>query len=456
MNQEGPLRTSARHARSRSANAVSATHRTIALVVAFAVLTTAYLAGSGGNVAHLSSKTKTAFNPLVSLRLVDATNGVTQNVDPSTPPPPAPSNYAAQIESFYTLAYGAATVLPNSAANPNLTTPSQLSTAVSDLTPTDLGYLNQYLSTANLNAMADSVNQAKPVETHLMHRLSVHFAHPLRTATSSAAASKIIARALRAHNTALSNLTNIPLVMPTNDPYAGDVSGNQYTSSCPSGSPGPNYGETAIFGVQIGSEVASAAYNALSPGAGLDTPPGIGLYIASAVADAITLILNIVGDTLTYLQSIANDCQGAQMQQIGINTDNNTYQIYQLLTSVAGTANEIDQNVAKLTDQSTSQFQQQLKLSIEQALASPVNSVPLAQMELPVMYNGVLMGGYLDSQPVGVSQVVGDTIGAMQATGQTLSPQATRDLGLAQQAQSAGQFKLAFDYYRLAYQAAAG
>ena len=85
MNQDNPARPSARHARSRPASAVSATHRSVALVVAFAVLTTAYLAGSGNNVAHLSSTSTTTFNPLLSLRLVDATNGVTQKVDPAIP-----------------------------------------------------------------------------------------------------------------------------------------------------------------------------------------------------------------------------------------------------------------------------------------------------------------------------------------------------------------------------------
>jgi hypothetical protein len=460
MNDSIRPRSSARHARAKNDTMVTPTLRAVAIVVVFSVLVAAYLGGTGTNIHHVATNTKVTTkdrtNPLVSLRLVDATNGASQPVDPSTPPPAAPSDYAATIEAFYSQAYSAATVLPNASANPNLTTPSQLENAVDALSPTSLGYLNEYLSSSDLSSMTSSVNQATPVEEHLAHALSVHFVHTLHASRNVAAASKAVAHILSAHNTVLNSLTNIPLVMPTDDPYTGDVSGNQYTSSCPDGSPGPNYGETSIFGVQIASEVASAAYNALSPGAGTDTPVGIGLYIASGVADAIILILAIVGDTLSYLQSIANDCQGTQMQQVGINTDNNTYQIYQLLTAVAGTANETDQNVANLTDQSTAQFQQQLKLSIEQALASPTTSVPLAQMELPVMYDGVVMGGYLDSQPVGVSEVVSDTITAMQATGQTISPQATRDLGLAQQAQAAGQFKLAFDYYRLAYQAAAG
>ncbi len=458
MNETPRSRPRGRHARELNDAAVSPLLRTIAIVVVFAVLVAAYLGGTGTNIHHQSptAHSSTKFNPLVSLRLVDATNGPAATVDPSTPPPAAPSDYATQFEQFYNQAYDAATVLPNASTNPSLTTPSQLQSAIDSLTPTSLGYLNEYVSSSSLSSMSSTVQQATPVEQHLAHVLSVHYAHKAPSTASATSAARAIAKVLRAHNTVLGALTNIPLVMPTNDPYTGDVSGNQYTSSCPSGAPGPNYGETSIFGVQIASEVVTGAYNALSPGSGFGTPPEIGLFIASAVLAAVGLILAIVGDTLSYLQSISNDCSGAQMQAVGINTDNNTYQIFQLLTSVAGTSNEIDQNVANLTDQSTSQFQQQLKLSIEQALASPTNSVPLAQMELPVTYNGVLMGGYLDSQPVGVSEVVSDTIAAMQATGQTLSPQATRDLGLAQQAQSAGQFKLAFDYYRLAYQAAAG
>ena len=44
----------------------------------------------------------------------------------------------------------------------------------------------------------------------------------------------------------------------------------------------------------------------------------------------------------------------------------------------------------------------------------------------------------------------------MESAGQSLNPLAKRDESLAEQAFSSNEFKLAFDYYALAYQAAAG
>jgi hypothetical protein len=183
---------------------------------------------------------------------------------------------------------------------------------------------------------------------------------------------------------------------------------------------------------------------------------GIGFFVAAAVLAVVGIALQVTEDTLSYFQTIAGDCQEAQMQQVGIDTDNNTFQTYTLLSDVAGTVNEIDQGVDNLTNQDTSEFQQQLTLDIEQSLTAPPGTTPMSSFELPVSYEGITLGGYMNSTPVGVNEVVANTIQDIQTTGQTMNPQAIRDQSLAEQAMASGQFKLAFDYFRLAYQAAAG
>lgn len=373
-----------------------------------------------------------------------------------TPPPSAPSDYASQLDSMYSELYSASSTLPSMATASDLTTPSDFDAQVGSAGSSDLDYLAQALPESSMSSISNALTPATTDETAMVRSLKVHEVSPHAHHVAQTHAVSHIAP----HTVTVQDPTIITETMPTDDPYTGDVSGNTYTASCPAGAPPINssdvYGEGDIFAIQIAIDVVNGAYNILSPGGGTDSPVGIGIYVASAILAAISLALQVTDDTLSYFQTVAGDCQEAQMQEVGIDTDNNSYQTYELLKEVGGTANEIDQNLANLANQDTDQFDQELTLIIQQALTAPVGTTPMSALELPASYDGQNFGGYLNSTPVGVDEVVSSTIQAMQQTGQSMSPQAARDLSLAEQALAAGQFKLSFDYYRLAYQAAAG
>jgi hypothetical protein len=429
------------------------------LAVAFSVLVGVWL-GSTGTSNRTPSGT-------VAIKLVDGGDATptdsTTTTDPGatggTPtatvpaPPAAPNGYADQLSSLYSAVYAVSTAVPDSLAPTSVESPDQFNQQLSTATPDDLGYLAQAVPVATVDSISNALAQAQPVEDSLATSLNVHVVRGSSTVSSHSV--RVAPRDIEANNPTL-----IPSQMPTTGSYVGDVSGNTYTATCPAGAPSINasdiYGEGDIFALQIAIDVVSGAYNGLSPGAGTDSPVGIGFFITAAVLAVVGLALQVAQDTLSYFQTVAGDCQEAQMQQVGIDTDNTTYQTYTLLSDVAGTVNEIDSNVAALAAQDQDEFDQQLTLDIEQALSAPIGTVPMSSLELPVMYEGLTLGGYLDSTPVGVNEVVDSTIANMQATGQTMSPQATRDQSLAEQALAAGMFKLAFDYFRMAYQAAAG
>jgi hypothetical protein len=437
----------------------TSTRRAIVIGLAFALFVGVWLGSTGvtGRTPHT----------VVSLKLLgsdDATTTTTPTTDPTTttttpttavtPPPPAPDDYASQLDSMYSQIYAVSSQLPNAADAASLSTPAQFDAQVSSASSDDLGYIYQAVPSSTLTSVTTALTQALPVENEVAQSVHVNMTHaatPKSTSTLTHLAPRDIEPG---------DLTIVPETMPTNDPYTGDVSGNTYTASCPPGAPSINasdiYGEGDLFAIQIAIDVVDGAYNGLSPGAGTDSPVGIGFFVAAAVLAVVGIALQVTEDTLSYFQTIAGDCQEAQMQQVGIDTDNNTFQTYTLLSDVAGTVNEIDQGVDNLTNQDTSEFQQQLTLDIEQSLTAPPGTTPMSSFELPVSYEGITLGGYMNSTPVGVNEVVANTIQDIQTTGQTMNPQAIRDQSLAEQAMASGQFKLAFDYFRLAYQAAAG
>jgi hypothetical protein len=377
----------------------------------------------------------------------------TQNL---TPPPAAPSDYSSQLESLYGQIYTVSQTLPATASTAGLATPSQFAAQLASADPSDVNYIAEQLPETTISSLSSALTPATADESALVSHLKITRSSRSATHHGTGHATAHVG----AHQVTVQSPTIITETMPTDDPYTGDVSSNTYTASCPAGAPPINsadtYGEGDIFAIQIAIDVVDGVYNGLSPGAGTDSPVGIGIYIAAAVLAAIGLALQVADDTLSYFQTVAGDCQQAQMQQVGIDTDNNSYQTYQLLKEVGGTANEIDQNLANLANQDQANFESNLALVIEEALAAPIGTTPMSALELPDMYDAQSYGGYLNSTPVGVDEVVSSTIQSMQTLGQTISPTATRDLSLAEQAESAGEFKLAFDYYRLSYQAAAG
>jgi hypothetical protein len=96
------------------------------------------------------------------------------------------------------------------------------------------------------------------------------------------------------------------------------------------------------------------------------------------------------------------------------------------------------------------QFQANLQVEIEQGLAGWAPVVPEVQLVLPSS-----MGGYLDSTPVGVQEVVTTDIASLQKLGVAIKPLAITDLAAANAALAAGKYTLAWTDYAIAYQIAA-
>jgi hypothetical protein len=94
------------------------------------------------------------------------------------------------------------------------------------------------------------------------------------------------------------------------------------------------------------------------------------------------------------------------------------------------------------------QHKSDLKVSIEEALAKWGNSVPPVQYILPVS-----QGGFLNSTPVGVQEVVTDDLAALAADGVKASPAALTDLKNANAALAAGQYVAAYGDYASCYEA---
>ncbi len=372
-------------------------------------------------------------------------------------PPPVPSNFTTQLDNYYGALYNVVTSVPGaSSASSDLASPSSFSSQVADMTPTELSdYYSAASQYENFSGQMPTLQQISSDAANAATALRVHMkVRPTRVARRSSpavvthqAGSEVVAQ----------SLTVIPPTEPTTGSWAGDVSGLSltYQATCPAGAPTNNdpYGNYDIFALNEGLAAALAVFNVLGAGNPLfDLPlvgPGIqlGFAIAAAVAAAVVLALQIAHDTLAWVQGVATDCQSLDIQQLTLDEDNNAFQAYQLLTGVAATANEVDTNIANLTNQQAREQANLTTLQIEEALSAPTGSVPEAQMELPAPE------GLLTSTP-GVEEVVVNTVTAMSNAGQLTSGNATRYLGLAEQAQSAGEYKLAFSYYQLAYQAA--
>lgn len=374
---------------------------------------------------------------------------------PTDPTVPAPSGYASQLQSLYGEIYTAATTVQVPGQSQQVMTPDAFDQQIQGLSQSDLNDL--YTATSNVpnfDSLSSTFSQADQVETKAAAVLKLTKPAGASTTTSRSGSTT-------SHPTQTSGIPKTPV-----RPLAAGITlvepkaltNYQPTSpviiypqaSCPDGAPGINYGETAIFALQVAvdviSEVVAVIPDGLSTAFGNVTIPNI----ARIIVAAIQLGVAITHDTFAYLQAVSNDCAGNYLASLAGNTDNSAFQTFQELTQVAGTANEIDSNLANLTNQDTNEFDQQLTLDIEETLAAPTGSVPMAQMELPSS-----LGGYLDSQPVGVNEVVSSTLHALASSGQPLNPAATRDETLAEQSFASGEYKLAFDYYRMAYQAAA-
>jgi len=358
--------------------------------------------------------------------------------------PNAPASFRGQVDALYGSMYAAIEAAPRQFRASRTMTPSVFDAKVNQMSAKSLGLLYRYArSRPTFFAVSHQLDATLPAE-RLMART-----FPVRSASRSPRGAVSSTRAVAHDSSGFSaqQLTQIPPSMPQTGSFGGGTSNSGYAanwdSSCPSAlttSVDP-WGEVTPFAMQIVLDVIGADYNAGS---------NFGeLYIGVLIDVALLLAATIVQQTAVWFKAIYNDCEANNLAAVGVDIDNSTYQTYQLLTAVAGTANEADQSLVNLINQNAANYELQLRGVIEQDLTQPANSAPMASLELPAT-----SGGYLDSSPVGVASVVTTALTTLQQAGQLNNPQAERYLGLAQQAYSAAQYKLAFNDYRLAYQAA--
>jgi hypothetical protein len=414
--------------------------------------------GSLGSVevANLTSADATS-STTTTTAASGGSSTTTTTTAPDNPTVPAPAGFANQLVSLYGEIYTAATVVPAGSQSSQMMSPSDFEQQVDGLSASDLSDIYTGTSSIpNFDQMSTTFQQADTDGAQIVR--DMHLSGAAAKKASSAIAAQVGQKAAGSSATRpKGHVSTSGLGALLTEP--GDLTNYQPTSpivlfpaaSCPSGAPGIDYGETSIFSLQVAAdviaEVVAVIPDGLTTAFGNVTIPNI----ARIIVAAIQLGVVITHDTFVYLQAVMNDCSSTYLAALAGNTDSTAYNTFQELTDVAGTANEIDKNVASLINQDTSEFDQQLTLDIEQALSAPAGTVPMAAMELPQS-----AGGYLDSSPVGVNEVVTGAISAMESAGQSLNPLAKRDESLAEQAFSSNEFKLAFDYYALAYQAAAG
>ncbi|MGH3448104.1 MAG: hypothetical protein ACRDP4_10840 [Nocardioidaceae bacterium] len=163
------------------------------------------------------------------------------------------------------------------------------------------------------------------------------------------------------------------------------------------------------------------------------------INVANELTNGIANILAGIGDLSTLVDNRTNTIitQNKALQKL---VDGRTTTI-------------ITQNKAlqKLVDERTStiigQNDLQLKLDIQQNLTTRAAPESIATFELPAS-----VGGYLDSTPIGVKEVVTDTLAQMQAAGERVSPHAKADLAKANAALAAHHYKDAYTLYQKSYQ----
>jgi hypothetical protein len=479
--------------------------------------------------------------------------------------PPAPSYFASSLTNTYQSELDTAQVLADNPAvdqlgdSPQLETMAQFQTQVSQL---DGGGLAEFYSlTQQVPGWTDIQGLMATASQDLTEQAtqSAFITGPAKGARGRHTVADAVLDAFRAPGAGPRAASRAVL---TGTPVAPAVQ-----QQCPTAPP-----EAAIFALQIAIDVSQAVYNASSIIGGaqvLGVTVTDGADIAAIIAAVVIGVLQIVHDTLVYLQSLANDCANANLLADVANIDNTTIQIYGLATSNSGlivdlqatqattqqdvenivhtglstfqttlqealtsdtnsmqatagsnsqgeigqmqliqTAlqsdiatveseesttgqqvvtgdttiqtdlsaaltqilNETDKDAAGLTTlvtqdnqqilntlQSESSMTQQqydnlLRLQIEQALAGYGPVVPEAKFMLPVS-----QGGFLNATPVGVQEVVTTDLQAMLSIGAKVKPAAATDLAAGNAALAANppQYVSAWSYFAEAYQALA-
>jgi hypothetical protein len=178
--------------------------------------------------------------------------------------------------------------------------------------------------------------------------------------------------------------------------------------------------------------------------------------ILSAVADGIEIPIDVI--TWRLHQSI-DSCQYDNGIDIVPAIDANevaTQHNVNASYDVAKKNFQLDQTINQLVDTRTqtiinqlntaqTSLDQDLRHNIELALSGG-NATTIVTYELPAS-----LGGFLDATPIGVQAIVTNTMSLMRGANQPISPQAAKNLTLANNALAAGQYKQAFVYYQQTY-----
>ena len=359
---------------------------------------------------------------------------------------PVPGSFDANLVGLYVSMYDAARALPGMSQFATAENPVRFSASVDHLTARERSELyGAFRSGSSSSRLRGDITSFIPVERAAAHEMQ------LRPSSRSKAHRQAGKRAVKLRSRSAStqtagqlapqDLTVIPSVMPQTGSFGGGVNGVAYVANCPSywSTSVDPYADNAIYALQLVIDVSTAAYNAASH--------FNDAFPVSVIAAVLLLVAQEVQNDGIYLKSEFQACEANNVQNAGLDIDNSTYQTYQLLASVAGTVKEADTNLAALINQNAADYEFQLQGIIERALTA--KTTPMASLELPSAD-----GGYLDSTPIGVQSVVTTEIANLASSGQLSNPMAERDLGLGGQAYAAGEYKLAFTYYQLAYQAA--
>ena len=230
-------------------------------------------------------------------------------------------------------------------------------------------------------------------------------------------------------------------------------------TACPPGAPGgPSVapGDSAIFAAQLTGDVAANVAQDV-PGTITVIIAGEGTSIpdpAKYIAEAIQLAAVITLDTFNYVQAVANDCDTANRDGFLANIDNTTVNVYDLLSAVQATLDNVESSINTIHAR-LGVLQQtmdaQITLAIEQALTAPMSSIPNLAFELPAS-----VGGNLDSTPVGVQAIAHQAVQEQLSAGAPVNAAAQQFLAMGDAAVLAGDDKAAYTDFHQAYLQAVG
>lgn len=230
--------------------------------------------------------------------------------------------------------------------------------------------------------------------------------------------------------------------------------------ACPNMVPGADYGEAAITAANLSAQLIDIA-NVYSPDhKTIVVYNQFPITISVIFPNPIRVVLSVLGgaahitaDTLAFQQSYWTNCTVYNTGIYLANIDNTAINVYYLSAAVQADLGQLQTSVNDLSNQvGTAQqtVNDELALSLQESLDAPTGTPPLPAYELPASD-----GGYLDSTPLGVQELVTHDLQAAQQAGLAVNPAAVQLLAQGNAALAAGHYQQAFSDYRDAYQDAA-